>query len=156
MAYVYKHIRNDTNEIFYIGIGSDDCHRRAYCEIGRNKFWKAVRDKAGFRVEIIADGLTWKQACRKEVRLIKKIGRRDLGLGPLTNLTDGGQGANGMIVSEENKKKASDRMKGKQYALGKPRSEETKRKISETMKVVYWERLYDLEYENAKRLGFAD
>lgn len=156
MAYVYKHIRNDTNEIFYIGIGSDDCHRRAYDEVRRNKFWKAVRDKSGFRVEIISDGLTWKQACRKEVRLIKKIGRRDLGLGPLTNLTDGGQGANGVVLSDEIKIKISERMKGKRYALGKTRTEQWKKKHSEKLKKLYWERLYDLEYENAKRLGFAE
>ncbi len=30
MAYVYKHIRLDTNEIFYIGIGNNNDYGRAY------------------------------------------------------------------------------------------------------------------------------
>ena len=155
MAYVYKHIRLDTNEVFYVGIGSDDSFKRAYTELGRNKFWQAVRDKSGFRVEIVKDGLTWKQACRKEKTLIKKYGRRDLGLGTLVNLTDGGEGGTGRIVSDEIKLKASERMKGKRYALGNFWSDEKRKKLSDKMKVVYWERLYDKEYENAKRLGFA-
>jgi hypothetical protein len=36
-----------------------------------------------------------------EVELIKKIGREDLNLGPLFNLTDGGEGTSGAIASRE-------------------------------------------------------
>ena len=33
MGYIYRHIRLDTNEVFYIGVGgllSDDNHRKGY------------------------------------------------------------------------------------------------------------------------------
>jgi hypothetical protein len=30
MAYLYTHIRLDTNEVFYVGIGSDKDYSRAY------------------------------------------------------------------------------------------------------------------------------
>ena len=34
MAYVYKHFRNDTNNIFYIGIGNDSKnYKRAYSKM---------------------------------------------------------------------------------------------------------------------------
>lgn len=42
-----------------------------------------------------------------EKRYIQEIGRRDLGLGPLLNMTDGGEGAVGRIFSEEHRKKLS-------------------------------------------------
>ena len=38
MAYVYKHTRLDTNEIFYIGIGSDNSFNRAFSKKKRNNF----------------------------------------------------------------------------------------------------------------------
>ena len=34
MAYLYRHIRLDTNEIFYIGIGSDINYKRAFIKRG--------------------------------------------------------------------------------------------------------------------------
>lgn len=179
MAYVYRHIRLDKNQPFYIGIGSDDEFRRASSTIGRNKFWKAISTKTEYEIEILMDGLTWEQACEKEKEFIALYGRRDKKQGSLVNLTDGGEGGNGMIVSEKNKQKASKRMMGKKLSKGLKRSENTKKaisekmkgkknalgnywsdekrkKLSDKMKVLYWERLYDLEYENAKRLGFAD
>lgn len=38
MAYVYKHIRKDLNEVFYIGIGSQDKYKRAFSLLKRNSF----------------------------------------------------------------------------------------------------------------------
>lgn len=179
MAYVYRHIRLDKNQPFYIGIGSDDEFRRASSTIGRNKFWKAISTKTEYEIEILMDGLTWEQACEKEKEFIALYGRRDKKNGTLVNLTDGGDGAKGIIVSEAKKKIASKKMKGNKNAKGSKRSENTKKaisekmkgkknalgnfwsdekrkKLSDKMKVLYWERLYDLEYENAKRLGFAE
>ena len=42
MAYVYKHTRIDNDEIFYIGIGSDENegYKRANVIYGRNRWWK--------------------------------------------------------------------------------------------------------------------
>ena len=48
MAYVYKHIRLDNNEIFYVGIGNDNNYKRAYQKISRNIFWKRVVNKTKY------------------------------------------------------------------------------------------------------------
>ena len=71
MAYVYKHTRLDTNEIFYIGIGNQDKYKRAFSLIKRNNFWKNIVSKTEFSVEIVQDSLTWEQACEKEKELMK-------------------------------------------------------------------------------------
>lgn len=64
-----------------------------------------------------------------EMELISKFGRKDLGLGPLLNLSDGGEG-NGNR-SDEYKKKMSESKKGSiPWNLGIPLSTETKEKIS--------------------------
>ena len=126
MAYVYKHTRRDTNEIFYIGIGNQDKYKRAFSLIKRNNFWKNIVSKTEFSVEIIQDGLTWKQACEKEKELIKEIGRRDLGLGTLVNMTDGGDGT----FNVKHTKQWYEKQKKNNSKKGKPISEEHKRKIS--------------------------
>ena len=63
-----------------------------------------------------------------EIKLISDIGRHDLKKGPLTNLTDGGEGFGGLIKTDEHKKKIGKANKGK------IRTEETKRKLSEIQK----------------------
>jgi hypothetical protein len=93
MAYLYRHIRVDKNEVFYIGIGSDPSYDRANTVKGRNTYWKRIVNKTSFNVEIMIDFLSWEDACAKEKEFIKIYGRRDLGLGTLCNLTDGADGA---------------------------------------------------------------
>lgn len=110
MAIVYQHIRLDKNEVFYVGIG--EFESRAYDKIFRTKYWKNIAKK-GYDVEIIFDDLTWEQACQKERELIALYGRKDLGLGSLVNLTDGGQGPKGVVRSEETKKRISESRRGK-------------------------------------------
>lgn len=90
MACVYKHIRKNTNEIFYIGIGKNNS--RAFSKESRSKFWKDLTKNNDYIVEILYDDITWEDACIVEKRLIKEIGRRDLKLGTLVNVTDGGDG----------------------------------------------------------------
>ena len=102
MAVVYKHIRKDTNEVFYIGIGSI---KRAHTTKGRNKHWTRVVNKAGYEVIIISEGLSWEEACIEEIKLIKEYGRKDLNEGPLTNMTDGGDGSLNQVQTEEKKAK---------------------------------------------------
>ena len=70
--YVYVHYRLDTNKPFYVGKGF------------------------GNRADISED-----QAFELETFLIEFIGRKHLGLGPLVNMTDGGDGVGGYIWSEE-------------------------------------------------------
>ena len=51
MAYIYKHTRNDTNEVFYIGIGSGKTYKRAYKKIGRSKFWNNIVKKTSIQLQ---------------------------------------------------------------------------------------------------------
>lgn len=130
MAYLYRHIRLDKNEPFYIGIGNDKYYSRAFSKTGRNSFWKNIISKTNYEVEILLDGLTYDQACKKEIEFIKIYGRKDLKNGTLCNLTNGGEGGNGVVRSNEFKLKVSEKMKLKKNALGSKRSENTRLKIS--------------------------
>ena len=115
MAYIYKHTRVDTKEIFYIGIGNQDRYRRAFVTQKRSKFWKNIVSKTEYIVEIIEDGLTWEEAQIKEKELIKFYGRKDLGLGTLVNLTDGGEGTLGIVHTDQwyQNQKTGNNKKGK-------------------------------------------
>jgi hypothetical protein len=90
MAIVYKHIRISDNEIFYIGIGYN--HKRAYSKKNRNLYWKNYTNKHQYKVEITHSNILWEEACIIEKYLIDFYGRKDLSLGNLLNMTDGGEG----------------------------------------------------------------
>lgn len=117
MAYVYGHLRLDKHEIFYIGIGhnKDKKYERAYLKAKRNNFWLNIINKTKHKVIILVDNLTWEEACKKEIELISLYGRRDLGLGTLVNLTNGGDGTDGRIVGDKTKLKISQTLKEKNY-----------------------------------------
>lgn len=111
MPYLYRHIRKDTNEPFYIGIGSSPNYKRAFSKRERTKLWKFIVAKTDYKVEIILDDLTWKEVCLKEIEFINIYGRKDLGKGSLVNLTNGGEGAFGRTVSSKTKLKISNSVK---------------------------------------------
>ena len=96
---VYRHRRLDTNEVFYIGIGKTK--QRAYSKHQRNPHWHNIVNKYGYSVEIVTACDTWEEACQIEQYLIKYYGRKDLGLGTLVNMTDGGDGTLNYTHSEE-------------------------------------------------------
>ena len=138
MAYIYKHTRNDTNEVFYIGIGSGKTYKRAYKKTGRNKFWHNIVKKTSYTVTIIEDNIPWEEACIKEIQLIALYGRRDLSKGTLVNLTDGGEGSKGVIMSDSLKEfhrntlnihRSKTNEINKQLKLGTKLSEETLKKL---------------------------
>ena len=91
MAYVYRHIRLDKNEPFYIGIGSDNKYKRAYTSDSRNKIWKGIVSKTDYEVEIMFDNITWEDACKKEIEFIS-LYKRKTENGILANLSAGGEG----------------------------------------------------------------
>jgi hypothetical protein len=132
MAIVYEHIRNDTNEVFYVGIGAEE--KRAFDKHRRNPHWKRIVNKVGYTVNIVYKDIEHKEAKKIEILLIEKYGRKNLGLGNLVNMTDGGEGALGVVVSEETRQKMSEKQKSKTPMLGKTHSDETKQKISEANK----------------------
>ena len=88
--YVYAHLRNDTNQIFYIGKGKKS---RATSKRGRNPHWNNIVNKAGgFTSKLIAIKLSEQEAFLLEKKLIKQY--RDFGF-LLANVTDGGDGVSG-------------------------------------------------------------
>ncbi len=97
--YLYRHIRADSGEIFYVGRGTGNRYQSTY---GRNVFWHRVVDRAGgFRAERFLTNLTAEEAIEKEREFVVLYGRRDKKEGTLTNLTDGGEGMLAYTVSVE-------------------------------------------------------
>jgi hypothetical protein len=119
MFYIYQHIRNDNNSIFYVGKGTGyRCNQKT----GRNIYWKRVVDKCnGYSIEKVVTNLDEELALLVEMELIdkyKKLGYK------LTNLSEGGEGSTGYKFTEEQIEKT------RLANLGKKHSEETKFKMS--------------------------
>lgn len=126
--YVYRHIRLDKNEPFYVGIGNKKNYERAYQTKldRRNQIWGKIYNKTDIKIEIILDNLTKNQASKKEQEFIKLYGRIDLNTGILCNMTDGGDGIWNCIRSEETKEKLRQQKLGnKNPMFGKTQNEET-------------------------------
>lgn len=100
--YVYLHRKATTGEVFYVGKGAG---RRAWEGRSRSPGWRNTASKHGLIVEIVQDGLQEWYAHELECELIALHGRRDLGHGPLVNLTDGGDGVFGFCWTEDAKQR---------------------------------------------------
>jgi hypothetical protein len=120
MAVVYIHMKPNTLDIFYVGIGNDI--KRAYRNEGRNDHWTKVYNKYGKAVDIIAQDISLDAAKEMEKHLIASL--KD----SLCNKTLGGEGFFGGTHSEETKEKL------RKANTGKKLSYETKQKISEKSK----------------------
>lgn len=136
--YVYLHIRADNGAPFYVGKGIGT---RAYRTNHRSRWWSSIAVKYGYEVKIIASNLLEDEAFELEMFLISEIGRSDLNLGPLVNMTNGGDGVSGYKFTEEQKKTLSDTHKGEKshmygkkgelcHLFGTKASDETKQKMS--------------------------
>lgn len=128
--YVYLHIKLTNGEPFYVGRGKGS---RAY-EKGRGRrsqYWFSIANKYGFDVIFLENNITGDLSLELEKYWIGRIGRMDLGLGPLVNFTDGGEGACG--ISKEAKEKRSKQMKGKNvWMKGRKLSDETRERMSKS------------------------
>ena len=130
MAVVYRHIRLDKNEPFYIGIGKTE--KRAYSKHSRNRYWKHITKNTEYKVQVLFDDLTWEQSIEKEIELIQMYGRKDLGLGTLVNLTDGGEGLRNYKLSESQLQFLREYFSGEGNPMfGKKHSEKSINKIKE-------------------------
>lgn len=104
--FIYRHVRHDKNEPFYIGkgtawqtqVGYKWYYRRAYDTKLRNRIWKSIVSRTGYDVEIIFTSNDESIINEKEKEFISMYGRINKG-GCLCNLTDGGDG---VLVHEEN------------------------------------------------------
>lgn len=120
MHYVYRHIRLDKNEIFYIGIGknSPNCkskYKRAFSKRDRNRIWKAITRKTQFKVEIILENESRDFVEQAETELIKSYGKICDKAGPLANIKDGKWEGEKFHYSKSDLK----RMKENSYLRGK-------------------------------------
>ena len=107
MFYVYEHTRLDTGAIFYVGKGSGSRFNTA---LGRNVHWHRVVKKAqGFFAKKIVVNVTEELAFLAEIERIDQLKRLNV---PLTNISLGGEGATGWVMSEAQRKHKSETTKG--------------------------------------------
>lgn len=130
--YLYRHVRLDTSEVFYVGIGTKSSrpsyrastlYYRAHSKPDRSAFWKKVTSKTDYEVEILLESDDYEFIKQKEIEFISLYGRRDLNKGTLVNLTDGGEGSLNVVCSDKTRKLISAASKGKKV------SKETLKKI---------------------------
>lgn len=134
--YLYRHIRDDNNEPFYIGVGTKrgNSYPRANSTMNRNRWWRFIVEKTTFTIEIIFESSNYQEILDKEIEFIKLYGRKDLKEGQLVNLTDGGEGSLGAIVKDSTRKLHSKRSKGNTYRLNTKQSTSTRNRMSEDRK----------------------
>lgn len=137
---LYTHVRDDKNEIFYIGIGNPS---RPYCKHGRNDIWNKITNKTSYKIKIIYTNLTNKEAKELEKELIRYYGKLCEGTGCLANISDGGDNINS---SKYTANKISKSLTGRQLTInhkknislshtGKVLSKNTRNKISSKLKI---------------------
>ena len=124
--YTYAYLREDKTP-YYIGKGKGS---RIYRKTRRIK---PPKDKS--RIIFLKQNLTEEEAFKHEIYMIAVFGRIDLVTGILHNMTNGGEGGSGRVLSEETRRKLSDANRGKNHPnYGKTTSLETKAKMSASKK----------------------
>lgn len=144
MAELYK-ITNTITGKSYIGYTSKTSQKRftehlndaiKYNRDKNRKFYNAIRKygKDCWQVEILKENLSVLEAKEKEIELIQFYNTYNEGY----NATRGGDGNNGIVMSEESNIKRSNALKGISKEcdrmLGKTHSQESKNKISKSHK----------------------
>lgn len=118
--YLYRHIRIDKNEPFYIGIGTKTnadikygTYTRANAIKKRNSIWTNIKNKSKYKIEILFESNNYEFIKQKEIEFINCYGRINLKTGTLANMTDGGEGTTNIIVSKYSRKLRSNFQKGR-------------------------------------------
>lgn len=153
--YIYRHIRTDKNEPFYIGIGTKakrkhnsfhSEYRRAFEQDRKeSSIWNNIVAKTDYEVEIILESNDYEFIKKKEIEFVSLYGRINKNTGCLANMTDGGDGFIGYTPSQEKidkhklfmtgrKQSDSEKQKRNESRKGYVHSEETKFKMSESHK----------------------
>lgn len=117
--FVYIYYCDDTP--FYVGMGKNKRDRSHLSQVCKGKILKnthlqntikkMLSEKQEPTIIRVQENLSEQIAKALEIELIAKYGRSDLGLGPLTNMTNGGDGYVGW--SEEARARMSAQRKGK-------------------------------------------
>jgi hypothetical protein len=139
--YTYAYLREDGTP-YYVGKGKGSRVYQKHSKI-------PVPPKN--RIIFLKQNLTEEEAFKHEKYMISVLGRKDLGTGILRNLTDGGEGSSGVIMSDDHKSKISKKLKNRVFTLkhrknlsdaqkGKKLTKEHKEKIIKNLKVplLYW------------------
>jgi len=143
-CFVYAYRDPETSTPFYIGKGQGNRHLYHLNEAKKqdtkdrnkhkiNKIRSILKVGKEPVIEIVAKNLNHDDAFELEEFLIQEIGRADKKAGPLTNLTNGGEGATGLDHSGE-KNPNYGKIGEKSALFGRSHSEESKRKMSESQK----------------------
>tara|TARA_B110000881_G_scaffold203310_1_gene203931 strand:- start:1176 stop:1952 length:777 start_codon:yes stop_codon:yes gene_type:complete len=143
-VYEYRLPESEGGHTYYVGQGNYNRPYKSHPYRGHKRN-TCIKPKDKNQIVIIKDNLTEQEAKALEIELIDKHGRIDLGEGYLINKTDGGEGNNGWIASEETKRKMSEAQKGKiltedhrrklsKAHKGKILTEDHRRKLSESNK----------------------
>jgi NUMOD3 motif len=137
-TYVYIDPSRD-NEPIYIGKGFASRMHIHMKRTDRHPLTRRLQKMARNNIEPIigclCKDIDEELALLCEEEAIDLYGRKDLGKGTLLNLTDGGEGASGLVMSEEAKRKLSEHFSGKtrpeehRAKMRKPKSEEHRRKV---------------------------
>jgi len=94
--YLYQHIRLDTNEIFYIGIGTKYNHSKDYTRAKtkgkRNVIWRGITNRTDYKIVIITESDNYDDIKILEIESIQRYGRIITNEGKLANLSCGGDG----------------------------------------------------------------
>lgn len=112
--YLYRHIRLDNKQPFYIGIGTKSTtkglhktiYQRAYSRFDRNKYWKNIVKKFGYGVQIILESDSLEFIKTKEIEFIELYGTIYENTGILCNMTKGGDYPSFTLNLKEMSKKA--------------------------------------------------
>lgn len=142
--YVYAYIRTDYYTPFYIGKGKDN---RANVLQHRSKHFMNIYNKTECFVILLYTNLTEDEAFKKEKEVINNL--IDYGYTTdmdeehnkngkhLVNMTNGGEGASGRIMTEEQRRRLSDTHKGESNPMyGKHMNETSKAKMIGSLKKV--------------------
>lgn len=121
-CFIYEDLKFDY-EPFYVGKGKNKRYKDHFLLRNNieNHFYHKLNKmiNEGFQpdVIIIMDNLNENDAFLYEMNTIKKIGRKNVNTGPLTNLTEGGEGSSGRVCEEKTKLKISLSNTGKRNGM---------------------------------------
>lgn len=98
-CYVYCYLRKEALTPYYIGVGTT-----AYRPFQDHNCALPSYDAL---IRVMKSGLTWDKAAEWEQFYIKRYGRKNNHTGILENLTDGGEGVKGLVITKEHARKIS-------------------------------------------------